>query len=80
MIQKSGEPINKQQILDRIVTDDADINLEAIEVLVHRLRKNWRKPAYRSPPCGAWATAWRTLLTTSFPEKPRFPGKTAIAP
>ncbi|MFP3757832.1 winged helix-turn-helix domain-containing protein, partial [Cupriavidus sp. SIMBA_020] len=39
LIQKSGEPINKQQILDRIVTDDADINLEAIEVLVHRLRK-----------------------------------------
>lgn len=30
----SGEPINKQQILDRIVTDDADINLEVIEVLV----------------------------------------------
>ncbi|KNE27110.1 MULTISPECIES: response regulator [Achromobacter] len=39
LIQKSGEPINKQQILDRIVSDDADINLEAIEVLVHRLRK-----------------------------------------
>ncbi|EJO27591.1 transcriptional regulator TctD 4, partial [Achromobacter marplatensis] len=39
LIQKSGEPINKQQILDRILTDDADINLEAIEVLVHRLRK-----------------------------------------
>ncbi|MGE8670854.1 MAG: response regulator [Achromobacter mucicolens] len=39
LIQKSGEPINKQQILDRILTDDADVNLEAIEVLVHRLRK-----------------------------------------
>lgn len=39
LIQKSGEPINKQQILDRIVSDEADINLEAVEVLVHRLRK-----------------------------------------
>lgn len=39
LIQRSGEPINKQQILDRIQTDDSDINLEAIEVLVHRLRK-----------------------------------------
>ncbi len=39
LIQRSGEPINKQQILDRIQTDDSDANLEAIEVLVHRLRK-----------------------------------------
>ena len=39
LIQKSGEPITKQQILDRITSDDKEINLEAIEVLVHRLRK-----------------------------------------
>ncbi|MDQ2137123.1 response regulator [Alcaligenaceae bacterium A4P071] len=39
LIQRSGEPMNKQHILDRIVSDDSDINLEAIEVLVHRLRK-----------------------------------------
>ncbi|MDM9561742.1 MULTISPECIES: response regulator [Bordetella] len=39
LIQRSGEPMNKQQILDRIQTDDSDVNLEAIEVLVHRLRK-----------------------------------------
>lgn len=39
LIQKSGEPINKQQILDRIVSDDSEVNLEAVEVLVHRLRK-----------------------------------------
>lgn len=39
LIQRSGEPIHKQQILDRIITDDSDVNLEAIEVLVHRLRK-----------------------------------------
>ena len=28
-----------QQILDRIGTDERDINLEAVEVIVHRLRK-----------------------------------------
>jgi len=39
LIQKSGEPVSKQQILDRISPDDREINLEAIEVLVHRLRK-----------------------------------------
>lgn len=39
LIQRSGEPINKQQILDRIQGEDSDVNLEAVEVLVHRLRK-----------------------------------------
>lgn len=39
LIQKSGEPISKQQILDRIGSDDKEINLEAVEVLIHRLRK-----------------------------------------
>ncbi|HEY9573682.1 MAG TPA: response regulator [Pusillimonas sp.] len=39
LIQRSGEPISKQQILDRIASDDREVNLEAVEVLVHRLRK-----------------------------------------
>jgi two-component system response regulator TctD len=39
LVQKSGEPVSKQQILDRIDTDERDINLEAVEVIVHRLRK-----------------------------------------
>lgn len=39
LIQKSGEPMNKQQILDRVFPGEADVNLEAIEVYVHRLRK-----------------------------------------
>ncbi|GAA5233424.1 response regulator [Verticiella sediminum] len=38
-IQRSGEPLSKQQILERVSDDDTDTNLEAIEVLVHRLRK-----------------------------------------
>jgi len=39
LIQRSGEPVSKQQILDRVQPDDSDVNLEAVEVLVHRLRK-----------------------------------------
>ncbi|NYT37629.1 response regulator [Allopusillimonas soli] len=39
LIQKSGEPVSKPQILDRISSDEQDINLEAVEVLIHRLRK-----------------------------------------
>lgn len=39
LIQRSGEPMTKQQILERIAPDESDINLEAIEVLIHRLRK-----------------------------------------
>lgn len=39
LIQRSGEPLTKQQILERIASIDTDINLEAIEVLIHRLRK-----------------------------------------
>lgn len=40
LIQRSGEPVNKQFILDRL-TDGHDeaINIEAVEVLIHRLRK-----------------------------------------
>jgi len=39
LIQKAGEPVTKQQILDRISPEDTSINLEAVEVLIHRLRK-----------------------------------------
>lgn len=39
LIQKSGEPLSKQHILDRVFADEADVNPEAIEVYVHRLRK-----------------------------------------
>ncbi len=38
-IQKSGEPVSKQQVLERVFSDDKEVNQEAVEVLVHRLRK-----------------------------------------
>lgn len=39
LIQHSGEPMSKRQIIDRVFSDAADVHPEAVEVLVHRLRK-----------------------------------------
>lgn len=39
LIQRSGEPLSKQEILDRVFCDDQDVRLDAVEVLVHRIRK-----------------------------------------
>lgn len=39
LIQRSGEPLSKQEILERVFSDEADVQPEAVEVLVHRLRK-----------------------------------------
>jgi two-component system, OmpR family, response regulator TctD len=39
LIQHAGEPMSKQKIVDRMFSYDADIQLEAIEVIAHRLRK-----------------------------------------
>ncbi|MDH0867823.1 response regulator [Mitsuaria sp. GD03876] len=39
LIQHSGEPMSKQEILERLFSDEQDVRPEAIEVLVHRLRR-----------------------------------------
>jgi two-component system response regulator TctD len=39
LIQKSGEPVPKQDLLLRVFSDDEDVQPDAIEVLVYRLRK-----------------------------------------
>lgn len=39
LIQRSGEPLSKQQILDRVFSDGDEVQPEVVEVLVHRLRK-----------------------------------------
>lgn len=39
LAQRSGEPLSKQQILDRVFSDDDNVHPEAVEVFVHRLRK-----------------------------------------
>lgn len=39
LIQAAGQPLSKKDILDKVFTDDSDVHPEAVEVLVHRLRK-----------------------------------------
>jgi two-component system response regulator TctD len=47
LLQHAGEPMSKQQILERVVSDDKDIHPEAVEVIVHRLRKRLDGSAVR---------------------------------
>lgn len=39
LIQKQGDPLSKQQIVDRLVSMESDLNPDAVKVIVHRLRK-----------------------------------------
>lgn len=39
LIQHSGEPLSKRELVERVFSDESDVHPEAIEVLVHRLRK-----------------------------------------
>ncbi|WP_342129249.1 response regulator [Hydrogenophaga sp. OTU3427] len=39
LIQRSGEPMSRQQVMERIFSDDEDVLSSAIDVLLHRLRK-----------------------------------------
>ncbi|WP_136684423.1 response regulator [Falsirhodobacter xinxiangensis] len=39
LIQRVGEPMSKQDILDRLVGAEDDMQLEAVEVMIYRLRK-----------------------------------------
>ncbi len=39
LIQRSGEPLSKREILERVFADELDVGPEVVEVLVHRLRK-----------------------------------------
>lgn len=39
LLQHSGEPMSRQQVVDRVFSEDDDILPSAVDVLVHRLRK-----------------------------------------
>lgn len=39
LILRSGEPLSRQQVMDRIFNDEEDVQSSAIDVLLHRLRK-----------------------------------------
>src|SRR5690606_25389537 len=55
LIQRSGEPVNKQFILDRLTERDEEvINPEAVEVIIHRLRKKLQAS-------GVQSTTWHRI-------------------
>jgi two-component system response regulator TctD len=39
LIQHPGEPLSKRELAERVFSDEQDVHPEAIEVLIHRLRK-----------------------------------------
>lgn len=39
LITRSGEPLSRQQLLDRVFRDEEDVQPAALDVLMHRLRK-----------------------------------------
>lgn len=39
LLEHAGAPMSKLRILERVVSDESDMHPEAIEVIVHRLRK-----------------------------------------
>ncbi len=39
LIQHSGQPLSKQEIVERVFSDEQDVSPDAIEVLVYRLRR-----------------------------------------
>ncbi|MDO9434836.1 response regulator [Hydrogenophaga sp.] len=47
LIQHPGEPLSKRELLDRVFSDEQDVHPEAIEVLIHRIRKRLENAAVR---------------------------------
>ncbi len=39
LIQRSGEPMSRQQLMSRVFSDEEDVQSSAMDVLMHRLRK-----------------------------------------
>ncbi len=39
LIQAGGEPLSKHELLERVFPGDSEVHAEAVEVLIHRLRK-----------------------------------------
>lgn len=38
-VQRSGEPVSRQQLMDRVFSDEQDVQSSAVDVLLHRLRR-----------------------------------------
>lgn len=47
LLQRSGEPVSKQAIMERLLPGNEDLNPDAVEVIVHRLRKKLQDSGVR---------------------------------
>ena len=47
LVQRSGEPLTRQQVLDRVFNGDEDVQANVVDVLVHRLRKRLEQSGVR---------------------------------
>ncbi len=47
LIQRRGEPLSKREIAEQVFPGESDVQLEAVEVLVHRLRKRLERSPVR---------------------------------
>ena len=47
LLQHSGEPLSRQQIIERVFSDEDDVLPTAVDVLVHRLRKRLENAGVR---------------------------------
>ena len=56
LLQRAGRLVSKDQLVERLCEWGEEVSNNAIEVYIHRLRKKVRSA---SPPCAAWATAWK---------------------
>jgi two-component system response regulator TctD len=47
LLQRSGEPLSRQQIIDRVFSDEDDVLSAAVDVLIHRLPKRLENAGVR---------------------------------
>ena len=59
LLQRAGRLVSKDQLVERLCEWGEEVSNNAIEVYIHRLRKKIEQGRCASPPCAAWATAWK---------------------
>jgi two-component system sensor histidine kinase TctE len=62
LLQRAGRLVSKDQLVERLCEWGEEVSNNAIEVYIHRLRKKIEQGRSASPPCAAWATAWKNPL------------------
>jgi two-component system response regulator TctD len=64
LISRPGQAVPKEKLFDQVFALDDDANVDAIEIYIHRLRKNWMRSVRgksRLSPCAASAICWKRV-------------------